>query len=202
MVADEVENYRDLSTMASSASAVVVAEVRSAKPGRTIIGSRGDGANIPDDIVQMSEIRLDVKDVLAGELPPSTVASDGSIILEGVMGGGSTISDADQPHGQVILFLRHKGEPSDALPEERDRYSVVSSQGMWLQGPDGTMINPFLSAREQERVTDRSISNPLMSEEDRERMDSFRATEPPDPLYVQTEGMSWDEFTTVVRQAT
>lgn len=145
----EIEHYDSLSQMVNSSTAVVL--VRAIGPGPHWSG-QGDPAN-PSDKTGVSSLRVEVVEVLAGQLD----FIDGSVVAVTGLNVPSGVA-TDDP---AILFLRSHQErlmPPATFADPRaqegydrhladfmafawDKYRLVSTQGV-LVGVDGGTANP------------------------------------------------------------
>jgi hypothetical protein len=129
--ASEAEHFPTLRAAASSATAVVVAEVTDVRVTRTL-----------RDGVGFVGVTLRPVDVLNGELP-----SGDPVVVE-ILAGTDPVTDlrATLPDGFGVWLLRSKApqgsaKPGAPAPADAGYYRLVSSQGLFVQGASH-VVNP------------------------------------------------------------
>lgn len=135
----EVEQYSDIQSMAESATAVVVGQVVGVVEGRELTDPESG------DVVRYPVLRVEVLELVRGALPVG-----GSIIdLEAISRPQGDLA------GPALLFLRWKGEgyeeglvhaPPEVEAGDRLSYRLVSSQGIFIPGPNKEARNPLSEA--------------------------------------------------------
>lgn len=156
--ASEAERYATLNGAASSATAVVVAEVVEVVKTRVVVGE------VPSDRLHTIGITIRPLEVLAGALPEGDRDELTVEFLSGSVDPSDRIAELNSnlPDGQAVWFLRSKAEeiakhraylekrgrePSrrelEMFEAEKPFYRVVSSQGLLLQG-EHHVIGPIV----------------------------------------------------------
>ncbi|GAB3279434.1 hypothetical protein GCM10027589_06020 [Actinocorallia lasiicapitis] len=149
---EEADLHTTITNAVKDSTAVVIAEIAGPGPSRSITGE------VASDVIPLSSYRLTIVEVLHGELP---TPHQKELIIE-FMGKGR----GPYPQGKAIWFLHRKGtatrhlkNPPPPDPAERDRYRVLSSQGLFLQGPD-SVIAPLAEQPQADAENQAKSSTP------------------------------------------
>lgn len=139
----EYKQYDNLEEMAKDATIVIIGHVVGDALGPII----DEGGPERESLFQLGGAVVKIDELVAGELP---VGSDTVIVSPMYPAGRKT-------EGPTLMFLRWGGtfyddgtiESSGSGVEQWDRqgYSLVSSQGLLIEGPEGAW-NPISSVRE------------------------------------------------------
>jgi len=124
----EMEHFTDLGVFVNSATVVLLGRILGPGPTVTLSGDPG----VPEDVSTVPSVRVEVLDVLAGELVPGSGTQVVTITGLRVPEGGPSPEPG-------ILFLRHHRDPR-YLPEEPDlatiadpaeRAALVAQRSAW-----------------------------------------------------------------------
>lgn len=138
VAAAEAEEYLTLEDMTHNASVVVRGEVVSRYQAAILQG------DVPDDVLYVEALEVEVAEVLGGK-HSAGVASGDTLTVEFLI--GTDLTRRPVPEAEYVLFLRAKADHPRPLPRELDAYRLVSTEGLWVEGPDGKAVNPFLEWR-------------------------------------------------------
>lgn len=138
--ATEAEYYEQLEVAVEQATATVLAQVTDIRITRAL-GSKDEGR------VEYVGLTLKPVEILSGTLPKQ----DRESLTVEFVGSVASISalKSQLPEGYGLWLLRNKAEAppgmkiDPAAVSEEDYYRLVSSQGLFIQGPKG-VINPLV----------------------------------------------------------
>ena len=140
--ADEVEQYSSLSEAVDAASAVVLATPTVVSLTRSIRDENDPG-------VTFLGVQLEISRLLAGSLP----ADRSKTLMLEMMGSADELerlNESSTDAAPAIWLLHRKGDSAPGITgdpdsSERDFYRIISSQGVFVDGPNG-VLNPVRDA--------------------------------------------------------